>query len=151
MSNRESRRSRTECALLQPSSEHARKNEESDGNRLSAADRAIITRYFDGRWRRLAPAPVDGRRTRRRWIVGGKLPANVATAALPPELTEKLSPLDPGYERLLAGADVLCVEIATHKIADVMRDAGSHEAPDTPQLLLGYPADQPLTAGNGTL
>jgi hypothetical protein len=155
MSNQQNRRGRTECVLLQPASERAGGQDAAQpggtgDNQLTRADRAVISQYFEGRWRRTTLAPQSGRRTRRRWIIGGKLPANVPTSALPVGLTEKLSPLDEGYERLLAGNDVLCVEIATMKIVDVMRDAGSEATSDTAHLLLGYPANHALPVGNGT-
>jgi hypothetical protein len=46
---------------------------------------------------------------------------------------------------------VLSVELETLKIVDVMRDVGSQPARDTAQLLLDYPANQPLTVGGGLL
>ena len=45
------------------------------------------------------------------------------TRLLPPELEHKLSVLPAGYERILADDDVLLVQTATHRIADVMRNA----------------------------
>src|SRR4051812_2629359 len=152
MNDQQNRRARTECALLRAGPvETVETAVNPNGNRLTRSDRAAISRYFEARWRRSQVTQSTAQTLRRRWIVGGRLPANVPTSALPSELTAELTPLDAGYDRLLVRTDVICVELDTLKIIDVMRDAGSQPARDTAQLLLDYPANQPLPVGGGHL
>jgi len=149
MNDQQNRRARSECALLRAApGETVEAAVNPHGNRLTRADRTAISCYFEARWRR-SQLLQSSRPLRRRWIVGGRLPANVPTSALPAELAAELTPLDAGYDRMLVGADVLSVELETLKIVDVMRDVGSQPARDTAQLLLDYPANQPLTVGGG--
>jgi len=140
--------SRTQCALLRPTTGQAARvapAASETGNRLTAADRETIARYFEGRWPRPKVARLHGRsRPRKRWMIGGKLPAGVRSAGLPRELEQELTPLDAGYVRLMVGAEILCVEEATSKIMDVMRNGGQPAVQLTPQLLLDGPVDQSL-------
>jgi len=52
----------------------------------------------------------------------GTLPPGLQKRALPGELDGRLSRLPPGYERVIVGADVLLVEIATRVIVDILTD-----------------------------
>ena len=127
------------CALLRSTSGSATDaaTAETGANRITSADRAAISRYFEGRWS-LANVTRQARPTklRRRWMIGGKLPASVHTDGLPRELEEKLSPLDAGFQRLLVGCDVLCVDVTNCRIVDVMHNAGAASTQDTAQLLI---------------
>ena len=127
-----------ECALLRASSESAadERNFDASTNRITSVDRAVIAQYFDGR-RSLASVAQSARqpKLRRRRMIGGKLPATLRTDALPCQLESRLSRLQPGYARLHVGCDVLCVELASSRIADVMHNAGPPETQDTVQLL----------------
>jgi hypothetical protein len=142
MSTHESRGS--ECALLRTEPESGEDWQDSNGsaNRLTRADRVIIARYFDGRWSLAnVTRPARPSKLRRRWMIGGRLPATLRTDALPRELASELSALDPGYERLLVGCDVLCIELANSRIVDIMHDAGAPAIEDTAQLLVDGSVD----------
>lgn len=52
----------------------------------------------------------------------GTLPPGLQKRLLPGELEGRLSRLPPGYERVIVGADVLLVEIATRVIVDILAD-----------------------------
>ena len=52
----------------------------------------------------------------------GTLPPGLQKRLLPGELEGRLSRLPPGYERVIVGADVVIVEIATRVILDILRD-----------------------------
>jgi hypothetical protein len=137
MSTHESRG--RECALLRATPESAANGQDPDrsANRITRGDRAIITRYFDGRWSLASVTrSAQSSKLRRRWMIGGKLPATLRTDALPRELECELSPLEPGYERLLVGGDVLCIEHESSRIVDVMHNAGAPATQDTAQLLV---------------
>ena len=54
---------------------------------------------------------------------GGTLPPGIAKQVLPGDLESQLPPLRKGYERRVVGEDVLLVESATGKIADIITDA----------------------------
>ena len=131
--------SRSNCALLRSTSGSPGNGGEAEvtANRITSADRAAISNYFEGRWslanvtRQAQPSKL-----RRRWMVGGKLPASVHTDGLPRELENKLSPLDTGFERLLVGCDVLCVDVTNCRIVDVMHNAGAAASQHTAQLLI---------------
>jgi len=129
----------SDCALLRSTCGSATDSAatEAGANRITGVDRAAISRYFEGRWS-LANVTRQARpgKLRRRWMIGGKLPASVHTDGLPRELEEKLSPLDAGFERLLVGCDVLCVEVTKCRIVDIMHNAGAATAQDTAQLLI---------------
>ena len=143
MSTHESRSG--ECALLRTGPESGADRQDSNGsaNRLTRADRAIITSYFDRRWSLASVArPARPSKMRRRWMIGGRLPATLRTDALPRALACELSALDPGYERLLVGGDVLCVELASSRIVDIMHNAGVPATRDTAQLLVDGGADR---------
>lgn len=145
--NVQPRVNRTECALLRPGPQQAPEPpmEREIANRIIESDRVAIARYYEGRWPKAKGPRLHGRtRARRRWVVGSCLPESLRAAQLPRELERTLSLLDPGYERVLVGADILCIDTATARISDVMRGSGSHKAEDTPQLLLEYPSDSPL-------
>jgi hypothetical protein len=127
------------CALLRAERDSGTDRQDSNGsaNRLTRADRATIARYFDGRWSLAnVTRPARPSKMRRRWSIGGRLPATLRTDALPRELAGKLTPLDPGYERLLVGCDVLCVELVNSRIVDIMHNAGAPAIQDTAQLLV---------------
>jgi hypothetical protein len=137
MSTHESRGG--ECALLRTEPESGADPLDTNGsaNRLTRADHAIIARYFDGRWSFAnVMRPARPSKLRRRWMIGGRLPATLRTDALPRELASELSALDPGYERLLVGCDVLCIELANSRIVDIMHNAGAPAIQDTAQLLV---------------
>ncbi|MEO8440883.1 MAG: hypothetical protein ABI547_00195 [Betaproteobacteria bacterium] len=137
MSTHESRGS--ECALLRTEPENGADRQASNGyaNRLTRADRAIIARYFDGRGSLASVTrPARPSKMRRRWMIGGRLPATLRTDALPRELASELSALDPAYERLLVSYDVLCIELANSRIVDVMHNAGALTTQNTAQLLV---------------
>ena len=51
-----------------------------------------------------------------------ELPQDVAAMLLPLELDSKLSPLPPGYYRIITGRDVLLIEPGLHVVVDVLRD-----------------------------
>ncbi len=128
-----------ECALLRSELDNGADRQGSNGsaNRLTRADRATIARYFDGSWSLAnVTRPARPSKMRRRWMIGGRLPATLRTDALPRELAGKLSALDPGYERLLVGCDVLCIELANSRIVDIMHNAGAPATQDTAQLLV---------------
>lgn len=52
----------------------------------------------------------------------GTLPPGLQKRLLPGELEGRLSRLPPGYERVIVGADVVIVEIATRVIVDILAD-----------------------------
>jgi hypothetical protein len=52
----------------------------------------------------------------------GTLPPGLQKRLLPGELEGRLSRLPPGYERVIVGADVVIVEIATRIIVDILAD-----------------------------
>lgn len=52
----------------------------------------------------------------------GSLPPGLQKRVLPGELEGRLTRLPPGYERVIVGADVLLVEIATRVIVDILAD-----------------------------
>ena len=138
---------RITCALLRPTSEQAitapARSESS--NRLTAADRATIARYFEGRWPRPKVARLHGRsRPRKRWMVGGRLPAGLRSSPLPRELEQQLTALEAGYVRLMVGPEILCVEESSLKITDIMRNGGAKPVQVTPQLLIDCPVNQPF-------
>jgi hypothetical protein len=140
----------SECALLRAESAANRRDLDASANRITGVDRAIISRYFEDRW---SPASVTRSarppKMRRRWMIGGKLPATVRTDALPRQLESKLSRLDPGFERLLTGCDVLCIELANSRIVDVMHNAGAPATQDMPQLLIDDSADRAAGSADG--
>lgn len=151
MSTHESRGS--ECALLRAEPEGGADRHDSNGsaNRLTCADRAVIARYFDGRWSLASVTrPARPSKTRRRWMIGGRLPATMRTDALPRELASELSALNPGYERLLVGCDVLCIELANSRIVDVVHNAGALATQDTAQLLVDEGVDHAAGAAGGS-
>ncbi|HEV7821088.1 MAG TPA: hypothetical protein VGO84_07895 [Burkholderiales bacterium] len=131
------------CALLRSASSSSASGGEADAtaNRITNADRSAISQYFEGRWslanvtRQASPSKL-----RRRWMIGGKLPASVHTDGLPRELENQLSTLETGFERLLVGCDVLCVDVGNCRIVDVMHNAGAAASQHTAQLLI-QPAD----------
>jgi hypothetical protein len=149
--NVQPRVNRTECALLRPGPHQPPEQpvEREFANRITESDRAAIARYYEGRWPRVKGPRLHGRtRPRKRWIIGSRLPAGLRTSPLPRELEQTLSLLEPGYERVVAGAEILCIDTATARIVDVMRGGGSQKAEDTPQLLLDYPSAAPLPASS---
>ena len=87
--------------------------------RITAIDRAIIRDHY-----RAQP----GFRAQRsfvaagKWMRGRKLSMRAHSHALGDELETKLHPLPEGYARILAGNDVLLIDIATRRIIDVMRN-----------------------------
>lgn len=121
------------CALVRPpqaddaeSSTIGSKNDESKsaatygiGHRITCVDRAIIRRHIESSRAALTSYPVQ----MRNWQTGGKLPANLRTAQLPPDLEFKLSPLGAGYQRVIVGRDVLLIDVAMGRIVDVMQNA----------------------------
>jgi len=142
----------TECVLLRvaPANAAATPSIYGGGNRITCVDRAVISRYFEGRCARAGVAgPEMSWRSSRRWIVGGRLPASLYEVTLPPQLECKLSTLDAGYQRLLAGGDVLCIEIASLRIVDVMHNACAAETPDTAQLLVDCGVNRTATYASG--
>jgi hypothetical protein len=142
-----------ECALLRGEPEGGADRHDSNGyaNRLTRADRAIIARYFDGRWSFAnVTRPARPAKMRRRWMIGGRLPATLRTDALPRELASELSALDPGYERLLVGCDVLCIELVNSRIVDIMHNAGAPATHDTAQLLVNGGVDHAAGAARGS-
>ena len=130
--------SRSDCALLRSTSGSSASGGEAGGtaNRITSADRASIAKHFEGSWS-LANVTREARpaKLRRRWMIGGRLPASIHTDGLPRELENKLSPLETGFERLLVGCDVLCVDVTNCRIVDVMHNAGAATSQDTAQLL----------------
>lgn len=140
---------RTECALLRASDGTVDTDRENGGNRITRVDRALISRHFQVRSSPASLAHSDRPRWRRRWIVGARLPATLRTVALPRPLESQLSPLDAGYERLLVGGDVLCVESETLRIVDVMHNAGVPPQEDTAHLLLDTGPDAGAPAADG--
>ncbi len=84
-------------------------------------------------------------------MIGGRLPATLRTDALPRELAGKLSPLDPGFERLLVVAgDVLCIELVNSRMmVDIMHNASAPAMQDWHQLLVNAGTDHATgAAGN---
>lgn len=151
MSTHESRGG--ECALLKAEPDGGADRQDSNGyaNRLTRADRAIIARYFDGRWSlATVTRPARPGKMRRRWMIGGRLPATLRTDALPRELASELSALSPGFERLLVGCDVLCIELATSRIVDVMHNAGAAATQHTAQLLIDDGVDHAVGTVRGS-
>ena len=140
---------RTECALLRARDGMADKDSEHGGNRITRVDRALISRYFEVHSSPASFSKIERPRWRRRWIVGARLPATLRTIALPRPLESKLSRLDAGFERLLAGGDVLCIESETLRIADVMHNAGAPPPQDTAHLLLDTGSDAGAPAADG--
>ena len=55
----------------------------------------------------------------------GRLPPGLAKRDLPNDLTHRLPPPRPGTERVIAGADVLLVHVATGVVLDILRDVVS--------------------------
>jgi hypothetical protein len=146
-----------ECVLLRAETENAAATQSIYGgcNRITCVDRAVISRYFEDR-RMCASVPASelSSRSRRRWIIGGRLPAALHAVTLhevrlPRQLESKLSTLDAGYERLLTGGDILCIEIASLRIVDVMRNAGAAETQDTAQLLVDCGVNRTATYASG--
>jgi len=54
---------------------------------------------------------------------GGTMPPGIAKQVLPGDLESQLPPVRKGYERRVVGEDVLLVESATGKIADIITEA----------------------------
>ena len=54
---------------------------------------------------------------------GKPLPPGIAKKQLPGDLSMRLPPVRPGYERLIVDGRVVLVEIATRVIHDVLMDA----------------------------
>jgi hypothetical protein len=145
MSTQQTRRAPTECALLKAESAASETNDERNSNRLTEHDRKTILQYFEGRWPRAVivrgePRPAQ---MRSRWIIGARLPAHARTSALPKHLEDRLSPLEPKFERLVVGSEILCVEVDSLRIVDVMRNAAtSAPSSGTAQLLLDSSTSQ---------
>ena len=132
----------SECALLRaaPESGAAKPDIFRIGARITGIDRAIIARYFEaGGPLSGLTRPVKSPQLRRRWVVGGRLPATAPTAALPRQLETKLSTLATGHGRVLVGCDVLCIEAETLRIVDFMHNvhnAGPGANAETAHLLV---------------
>ena len=73
---------------------------------------------------------------RNRWMVGARLPAHALTNPLPIKLEERLTALEPGYQRLIVGFEILCIEIESSRIVDVMRNSAQIDTAETAHLLL---------------
>jgi hypothetical protein len=86
------------------------------GARITCLDRTIIRRYYS----RMADA--QHMRLTMSGAHAGRLQAHTR---LPQELERKLSPLSPGFRRALDGADIVLIEVATNRVVDVMKDAGT--------------------------
>ncbi|WP_373065721.1 hypothetical protein [Zavarzinia sp.] len=84
-----------------------------------SSDRQLISNYYLRNSGSVADLPPG---LRRQLVTRGHLPPGLAKKALPPGLASQLSPVPAGYERLIAGPDVLLVEIATGLIVDILRD-----------------------------
>jgi hypothetical protein len=141
-----------ECALLRatPESGAERQDPDRSANRLTRGDRAIITRYFDGAGSVASVTRfAQSSKLRRRWMIGGKLPATLRTDALPRELECQLSTLQPGFKRLLVGGAILCIEHESSRIVDIMHNAGAAATPDTAQLLVDDGANHAAGSTSG--
>ncbi len=84
-----------------------------------SSDRQLISNYYLRNSGSVADLPPG---LRRQLVTRGHLPPGLAKKALPPGLSSQLSPVPAGYERMIAGPDVLLVEIATGLIVDILRD-----------------------------
>lgn len=86
---------------------------------FSLGDRQVIFNFFlrhDGYLDSVPP------RLRRQLVIKGQVPTGVDTKPLPQQLAANLSALPAGFERVMAGPDVLLVEITTGLIVDIIRD-----------------------------
>lgn len=95
---------------------------------FTAAERRIIADYFgpsaggkkqtkEGQQKALPPGIAKN-------LARGKpMPPGIAKRSLPGDLSGRLPPVRSGFERVIVGADVLLVEIATNVIYDVIKDA----------------------------
>ena len=144
----------SECALLRAARDSgaAQPDIYASGNRITGIDRAIISHYFSGRWSLASVTrPEKSAKLRRRWVVGGRLPATAPTASLPHQLENMLSVLSPGYARRLVGCDVLCIEVETMRIADFMHNAGPAGNHDTAHLLVACASGRPSAGASRLL
>lgn len=78
---------------------------------ITHVDRVIIRSYFHRHNPALLPMLTDKKDG----------PAGRRRQLLPADLESKLSVLPAGYQRVLAGGDVLLIETATHAAIDVLR------------------------------
>ena len=141
----ETRRTRNECVLLGGAPDAADAIHAKHDRWLTDYDRTTIASYFDDQWPRATSAQGHARlpQVRSRWIVGARLSAHARTSALPAQLEECLTVLEPGYRRLIVGSEILCIEVEGLRIVDVMRSAAARSSTaGTAHLLLDGAAAQ---------
>jgi hypothetical protein len=93
---------------------------------ITAAERAIIDDYL-GRHHAHLPPEFAGAKPlppgiQRKIARGGTLPPGIAKRYMPGDLLAQL-PKRPGQEWILAGTDLIIVEVATKVIVDELKDA----------------------------
>jgi len=86
---------------------------------FSVDDRNAVQRYFESHSVVPDHLPPGIAKNLAR---GKPLPPGIAKKVLPGELLAELPPRS-GYDYVLVGADVLLVDMATHIVADILRDA----------------------------
>ncbi len=141
----DTRHTRTECVLLRRAPGAADATRAEQNRWFTDSDRTTIESYFDGEWLGATAAQGQARlpQVRSRWIVGARLPAHARTSALPGQLEERLTPLEPGYRRLMVSSEILYIEVESLRIVDVMRNAAARSATvGTAHLLLDGAATQ---------
>ncbi|MGE5537249.1 MAG: anti-virulence regulator CigR family protein [Gemmatimonas sp.] len=84
---------------------------------FTAAERATIGQYFEQHRYGMQPLPPGIAKNVAR---GKPLPPGIAKKALPGDLAAAL-PRRAGYDYVVAGSDVLLVEVATNVVTDVLR------------------------------
>ena len=93
---------------------------------ITAAERAIIDGYLDRNRNHLPPQLAGAKPLppgiQRKIARGGTLPPGIAKRYMPGDLLAEL-PARPGQKWLLAGTDLVIVEIATNVIVDVLKGA----------------------------
>ncbi len=134
----EHRRTRTECVLLGAAPNAAGAFREKQNRWFTAHDRTAISNYFDAEQPIATVAHGEAMlpQVRNRWMVGARLPAYALTNPLPLKLEERLTALEPGYQRLIVGFEILCIEIESSRIVDVMRNSAQIDTAETAHLLL---------------
>jgi hypothetical protein len=93
---------------------------------ITAAERAIIDSYVDRNHAHPPPEFAGAKPLppgiQRKIARGGALPPGIAKRYMPGDLLAQL-PKRPGQEWILAGTDLVIVEVATRIIVDVLKDA----------------------------
>jgi hypothetical protein len=83
-------------------------------------DRQAIDTFF----RKRAGQGTEPKQLARRepLLIRERLPEKVAVRPLPPTLASQLPALPRGYERMIAGRDVVLLQLRSYTIVDIIRD-----------------------------